>query len=73
MKKIYILEGLCCANCAAKIEEAVNKLEGVNKASVSLMTKRLVMDMDEGKLEDIVTKTKGIVKKIEPDVEMVLR
>lgn len=73
MKKIYILEGLCCANCAAKIEEAVNKLEGVNKASVSLMTKRLVMDMEEGKFEDIIIKTKDIVKKIEPDVEMVSR
>lgn len=71
MKKIYILEGLCCANCATKIEDAVNKLEGVNKASVSLMTKRLVLNMDEDKREDIVSKTKDIVKRIEPDVEIV--
>ena len=38
MKKIIKLEGLCCANCAAKIEEGVKKLDGVNNASLSFMT-----------------------------------
>lgn len=71
MKKIYILEELCCANCAAKIEDEIGRIEGVNKASVSVMTRKLIMDMEDDKLEDIVSKAKKIIKKIEPDVEMI--
>ena len=41
MKKIYKLEELDCANCAAKMEAAINKIEGVEKASVSFMTQKI--------------------------------
>ena len=46
MKKIIKLEGLCCANCAAKIEEGVKKLDGVNSASLSFMPQRLIMEVE---------------------------
>ena len=52
MKKIIKLEGLCCANCAAKIEEGVKKLDGVNSASLSFMTQRLIMEVEDGREEE---------------------
>ena len=54
MKKIIKLEGLCCANCAAKIEEGVKKLDGVNSASLSFMTQRLIMEVEDGKEDELV-------------------
>ncbi|GLC79107.1 cation transporter [Lacrimispora brassicae] len=69
MKKIIKLEGLCCANCAAKIEEEVKKLEGVESASVSFMTQRMTMEVQDGKSDEILEAAKKISNKIEPEAE----
>lgn len=69
MKKIVKLEGLCCANCAAKIEEEVKKLAGVESASLSFMTQRLTMEIDEGKTDEIMDAAKKTAYKIEPEAE----
>lgn len=71
MRKTYILEDLDCANCAAKIEEAVGKLDGVSKSTVTLLTQKLVIEVEEDKAEGIYKEIKQIVKKFEPDVEVV--
>lgn len=71
MKKTYILEDLDCANCAAKIEDAVGKLPGVSKSTVTLLTQKLVIEVAEDKAEGIYKEIKQIVKKFEPDVEVV--
>ena len=71
MRKTYILEDLDCANCAAKIEEEVGKLPGVSKSTVTLLTQKLVIDVVEDKAGDIYKEIKKIVKKFEPDVEVV--
>ncbi len=68
MKKTYKLEGLDCANCAAKIERAVNGLDGVTSATLNFLTTKLVIEADEAKISEIVTATEKIVKKLEPDV-----
>lgn len=68
MKKTYILEDLDCAHCAGKIEEAVGKLEKVQKASLSFLTKKLIVEAEENDLADIEKDIKKIVKKLEPDV-----
>lgn len=70
MKKTYLLDGLCCANCAAKIEREVAGVDGVSEATVSFLTTKLTFEGDDGKMQDILKKVKKIVKKIEPDVEM---
>ena len=41
MKKKFILKGLDCADCAAKMERAINKLDGVKEATVNFMTQKL--------------------------------
>lgn len=71
MRKTYILEDLDCANCAAKIEEAVGKLDGVSKSTVTLLTQKLVIEVEEDKASSIVKDIRTIVKKFEPDVEVV--
>ena len=47
MKKVYKMEDLDCANCAAKMERAIHKIDGVNAASVNFLTQRLAIEADE--------------------------
>lgn len=68
MKKTFRLEGLDCANCAAKIENAVKGLDGVTAASVNFMTTKMVIEGDDEKIDEIVKSAHDIVKKLEPDV-----
>ena len=69
MKKIIKLEGLCCANCAAKIEEGVKKLDGVNSASLSFMTQRLIMEVEDGREDELVEAARTVAAKAEPEAE----
>lgn len=68
MKKTFKLVGLDCANCAAKIEDKVGKLEGVSNATVNFMTTKLVIEAEDDKMDGIIDAAKAIVKKFEPDV-----
>lgn len=70
MKKKFILEGLDCANCAAKMEKAINELDGVKEAIVNFMTAKLVIDGEDEKMPTIIAESEKIVKKIEPDTTM---
>ncbi|MHB8061670.1 MAG: heavy metal translocating P-type ATPase [Ruminiclostridium sp.] len=71
IRKDFILEGLCCGNCAAKIERDVGKLEGVASATVDFMSKTLTMEISNGdKANSLVVQADSIVKKHDPDVVM---
>lgn len=70
MKKNYILEDLDCANCAAKIEEGVKKIEGVTECSVSFVTEKMIVEIEEGKEKEVEKEIKKVVKKIEPDTTL---
>jgi len=70
MKKKFILEGLECANCAAKMERAINELDGVKEATVNFMTQKLVIEGEDEKMPTIVQEVEKIVKKIESHVVM---
>ncbi|MGN0819087.1 MAG: cation transporter [Christensenellaceae bacterium] len=72
MKKVYKLQDLDCANCAAKMERAILKLEGVATASVSFMTQRLIIEADDNRFEDIMGEVVKICKKVEPDCKVIL-
>ena len=67
MKKRYQITDLCCANCAAKMEDAIRKLPGVNDASVSILTEKLMLDAEDERFEEILAEAVAICKKIEPD------
>ncbi len=68
MKKTFRLEGLDCANCSAKIERAINELDGVISANINLFTTKLVIEGQEEKMAEIVATSERIVKKFEPHV-----
>ena len=68
-KKELLLEGLDCANCAAKIEEQVKKVGGVSDASLNFVTKVLTINIDNnGHQEDVLNQANQIIKKLEPDI-----
>ena len=67
MKKKFKLTDLDCANCAAKMEEGIKKLDGVNDASVSFMMQKMTIDADDARFDEIMKEVVEICKKIEPD------
>ena len=71
MKKIFKLEDLDCANCAAKMERAVSKLDGVDAVNVSFMTQRMSIDADETRFDEIMDNVVNTCRKIEPDCKIV--
>ena len=73
MKKTFKLIDLDCANCAAKMEAAIKKLDGVADASVSFMTQKMTIDADDARFDDIMKQVVKICKKVEPDCEVVLK
>ncbi len=72
MKKVYKLENLDCANCAAKMEDAIKRLDGVEDASVSFIMQKLTIEASEEKHPEIIKKAVKLCRKIEPDCEIVL-
>ena len=54
MKKTYKMRDLDCANCAAKMEDAIRKLDGVQDVSISFMTQKLTIEAEEDRLDEIM-------------------
>jgi len=68
------LQGLDCANCAAKIEKKVNSLKGVSHASLNFATKKLAITTNgQDNDYDFVSEAIKIIKDIEPDVQVINR
>jgi copper chaperone CopZ len=68
MKKTFTLENLDCANCAAKLERKLQKMNGVDSATVTFMTKKLEIEADDALMDNIVAEATGIITKLEPQV-----
>lgn len=71
MKKKFKLQDLDCAHCAAKMEEAIKKLEGVEDASVSFIAQKLTIEADEAVIDEIVEKAIAEIAKVEPDCKVI--
>ena len=67
MKKRFKMQDLDCANCAAKMEEAIKKIDGVKDANVSFMTQKLTVEAEEEKFEDVMAQIVKVCKKVDPD------
>ena len=67
MKKKYNLTDLDCANCAAKMEDAIKKIDGVNNATVSFMAQKLTIDADDSRFDSIMKEVVNVCRKVEPD------
>lgn len=67
MKKVYELEDLDCANCAAKMEEAIKKLDHVNECSISFMAQKMTVDIEDEFFDKTMKLIQKTIKKVEPD------
>lgn len=67
MKKVFKLEELDCAHCAAKMEDGIRKLDGVINVQVNFLSQKLTLEADDNEFDTILKKAKDIIKKIEPD------
>ena len=72
MKKKFKLQDLDCANCAAKMEESIKKLDGVHDASVSFMTQKMMVDAEDEKFDEIMQQVVKVCAKVEPDCKILM-
>ncbi len=67
MKKVFRLQDLDCAHCAAKMEDAISKIDGVNRANVNFLSQKLTLEASDAQFDDIVKEAVKVCRKIEPD------
>ena len=73
MKKTYKMRDLDCANCAAKMEDAIRKIDGVTDATVSFLAQKVTIEGDDARFDEIVKQAVKACKKVEPDCEILLK
>ena len=73
MKMIFKLEDLDCANCAAKMETAIAKVDGVESVSVNFFTQKLTLETADGDFDEVLKKVVKTAKKVEPDCKIILK
>lgn len=64
------IKNLDCANCANKLENALQKIDIIKKASISFMTQKLTFECTEENKKQALEKIREVIKKEEPDVEL---
>lgn len=70
MKKVYSIEGIDCANCAAKIEDKINRIKNIEEANLNFMMGKLSIEFKlstDEEVEEIMEEVRKLVKKLEPD------
>ena len=70
MKKSYSLIDLDCANCAAKMERAIAKIDGVNEVTVSFLAQKLILDADDARFDEVLEAAVKAIAKVEPDCKV---
>ena len=71
MKKTFKMVDLDCAHCAAKMQAAIEKLEGVEKVSVNFLTQKMTLEADDARFDEIFTQAVAACKKVDPDCDVV--
>ena len=72
LKKRFKLVDLDCANCAAKMEDAIKQVDGVKDATVSFVMQKMTVEADDARFDDIMKEIVKVCKRVEPDCEIVL-
>lgn len=73
MKKVFKMQDLDCANCAAKMERAIAQLDGVQKVSISFLAQKLTIEADDERFDAIVKQAVACVKKVDADCEVLIK
>lgn len=67
MKKRYQLIDLDCAACAAKMEDAIRKIDGVSDASVNFLQQKMTVEAEDARFDEIMAQVVKVCRRVEPD------
>lgn len=70
MKKVYKITDIDCANCAAKLERALAKVEGVQNVSISFLSQRLALEAEDGRFDEVFDNVVKVCRRVEPDCKI---
>ena len=68
MKSNFKIMNLDCANCALKLEKAIQKIDGIKDVNINFILQKMKLEYDEVNKENIILNVKKTIKKEEPDV-----
>ena len=68
MKRNYRIDGLDCAHCATKMEKNVSKVKGVKEVSINFLTTKMMLELEEENLDEIIAGIEAAVKDVDPRV-----
>ena len=71
MKKVFKMQDLDCAHCAAKMEDTIRKIDGVSSVSINFLMQKMTLEADDAVFEEVLKKAQKAVKKVEPDCKIV--
>ena len=71
MKKRFAMKNLDCANCAAKMEAAIGKIDGLQSVSVNFLTQKLTLEAPEDRFDEILELAAAACKKVDADCQVV--
>ncbi len=71
MKKVFKLQDLDCANCAAKMEQAIGKINGVTSVRVNFLTQKMTLDADDSVFNAVLEEAAAAIRKVEPDCRII--
>lgn len=72
MTKVFHLKDLDCANCAAKMERCLSKIDAINHVNVNFLTQKMMIDVVDEEYENVIQQVVKICKKIEPDCKIIM-
>lgn len=73
MRKVFKMEDLDCANCAAKMEAGILKIDGVTFATVNFLAQKMIIEADDARFDAIMKEVVKVVKKVDSHCEVLLK
>ncbi len=73
MKKSFAMQDLDCANCAAKMEAAIKKIEGVQSCSVNFFAQKLILEAEDECFDAVVKKAADAIRRVDPDCRLIVK
>lgn len=73
MKKVFKIEDLDCAHCAAKMEDGIKKIDGVISAKVNFLAQKLTLEADDAVFDKVLSEALAVCRKIEPDCTVIVK
>ena len=70
MRKVIAMQDLDCANCAAKMEQNIKKIDGVISVSINFLAQKMTLEVADDSFDEVIAKIKAAIKKIEPDCKL---